>query len=169
MRIALGSVPIAALAMLSAAGGCGPKKDLHVADTMHKVVEGDGLSVAIKLPRRDLTVGEKLHVSVTATNTSDKPITIHAPTGAPVLVRVLRRTLLGEEEVKYYPRSATGNILSWTLPPGVSRPFTLIIPVEPDWPAEEVLYVSAELNGHPEIAPALFVTVKMSEQAKSLQ
>jgi hypothetical protein len=153
MRIAaLSFVSLAALI----ASGCAPQM---VEAPPVSVAEGNGLSVRLELPKRDLLIGEKLRVKVTATNTTGEPIQIVAPNGAPVLVRIVRQTPLAAEEVKYYPRSATANILSWALPAGESRAFVLMVPVEPDWPVGEVLYVTAELNGYAKVSPSVFVRV----------
>ena len=122
--------------------------------------EANGLKVQIELAGRYLKTGDSLRVSVTATNTTGKPIVIQSPSGAPVLVRVLRHTGLNREQVRYYPGSATPNILAWTLPARQSRTFVLMVPVEPDWPAEEILHVSAELNGYSHIAPTVAVIIQ---------
>jgi hypothetical protein len=151
-------VSLIALAAL-AAGGC-PKPDQFETDVPVNVKEGGGLRVHVRLPGRYFRTGETIRVSLTATNTTGKPVQIHSPTGAPVLVRITRRSLMGLEQVRVYPTSATSNILSWTLPAGESRPFDLIVPVEPDWPVNEILFISAELNGYSQIAPAVYVMVR---------
>lgn len=157
MRTASCSSLIVLLA-LGIVGGCAQRSELDV-DRPENVAKGDGLVVKISLPKRDLEIGQDLRVTVTAINTTDKPITLHSPSGAPVLVRVVRRGLLGSEDVRFYPRSAMSNIHSWVLPVGRRRTFDLIVPVEPDWPVAEILYVSAELNGYPKVAPSVFVIV----------
>jgi len=155
MRIAL--VSLVTLALMTAGGCARPEFET---DTASNIAEADGLKVLIDLPGRQLTTGQTLRVEVTATNTTGKDISIHSPTGAPVVVRVLRHTMLTREIVRVYPGSATANILSWTLPAGQSRTFVLVVPVEPDWPVSEVLHVSAELNGYGQVAPAVAVVVK---------
>jgi len=155
MRTALWS--LVSLALL-AAGGCAEKPKLD--DLATNAVEADGLKVQIQLPGRQFQTGQMLRVNITAINTTKKPIEIHSPTGAPVLVRVLRHTMLAAEQVRVYPRSATANILSWTLPAGQCRNFALRVPIEPDWPVEEVLHVTAELNGYGKAAPGVFIVVR---------
>ena len=155
MRSAL--VSLAALGLLAAVG-CAPS-GLDV-DEAKNVAEADGLRVQVQLPGRYFKTGQKIRVAVTATNTTGKPIEIHSPTGAPVLVRITRQTLLSPEQVRVYPGSATANILSWTLPAGQSRTFVLRVPVEPDWPVEELLHLSAELNGYGHLAPAVTVFIQ---------
>lgn len=151
---------IASLVLPAVVGGCAYRSGFDV-DRVENVASNDGLSVAIKLPRRHLRIGEDLRVTVTATNGTGKAITLDSPTGAPVLIRVIRKTMLAGEDIRFYPRSATPNIHSWTLPAGESRTFEPIVPVEPDWPVAEILYISAELNGYPKVAPAVHVTVEM--------
>jgi hypothetical protein len=156
MRIALScSLALAGLA----AGGCERPQDFRV-DVAGNVKEAGGLRVRVELPRRSFRVGDTIAVKVTATNTTGTPIQIVSPTGAPVLVRVARQTMAGPEQVQVYPRSVTSNILSWTIPAGESWPKTLRVPVEPDWPVHEVLYVSAELNGYGHLAPTVHIRVK---------
>jgi hypothetical protein len=155
MRTALLSLVSLALAFTA---GCGPKADL--VDIPRNVAEAGGLKVEVELPGRNFQTGDDLRVQVTATNTTGKPIEIHSPTGAPVLIRVLRHTMLAPEQVRAYPRTATANILSWTLPAGQARNFVLMVPIEPDWPVEEVLHVTAELNGYGKVAPGVFIIVR---------
>lgn len=144
--------------LLLAACGCAKKPVIEGLAPVN-ALEADGLRVQIELPRRELTTGETLPVTVTVTNTTGQPIRIDSPTGAPVIIRVRRHTSLYSEEVKRYPQSATANILSWVRPARQSRTFVLMVPVEPDWPVEEILHVSAELNGYAKVAPGIAVTV----------
>jgi hypothetical protein len=158
MRIAFLSV--ASLAVLAA--GCARPE--FETDTTSNFVESGGLKVHVQLPARYFKTGEKIRVAVTATNTTGKAISIHSPTGAPVVVRIFRHTLLTREQVRLYPATATSNILSWTLPAGQSRTFVLVVPVEPDWPVGEILHVSAELNGYGQLAPAVAILVRAPEK-----
>jgi len=154
MRTVLLSLVAVALALTA---GCAQKTDLE--DIACNTAEADGLKLQVELPGRNFQTGDALRVTVTATNTTRKPIEIHSPTGAPVLVRITRYDMLSPEQVRVYPRTATANILSWTLPPGQSRTFVMMVPIEPDWPVEEVLYLSAELNGYEKVAPRVFLLV----------
>jgi len=155
MRTAMWSLVLAALVWTA---GC--TQEARIEDIARNVAEHGGLQVQIELPGRNYQTGDDLRVEVTATNTTDKPIEIHSPTGAPVLVRVMRHTMLAPEQVRVYPRTATANILSWTLPAGQTRSFVLRVPIEPDWPVEEILHVTAELNGYGKAAPGVFVLVR---------
>jgi hypothetical protein len=155
MRGAL--VAVASLIVL--VGGCAQDADMD-AGKVANVAAAKGLTVQLDLPARYFQTGDTVRVSVTATNTTGKPIEIHSPTGAAVLVRITRQTMLHPEEIRVYPTSATTNILSWTLPAGQSRPFVLMVPVEPDWPVHEIVFLSAELNGYPALAPNVAIMVK---------
>jgi hypothetical protein len=148
---------VASLILL--AGGCVQTPEMETAKVSNAAA-AKGLKVQLELPTRDFQTGQIIRVSVTATNTTDKPIDVCSPTGAPVLVRITRETLLHPEEIKVYPTSATTNILSWTLPAGQTRTFVLMVPVEPDWPVNEILFLSAELNGYAALAPNLAIMVK---------
>ncbi len=150
------------------ATGCGPQADMD-ADAPTNVMEEKGLRVRIALPSRRLTIGEEVPVRVTATNTTDEAIEIHSPSGAPALVTVTRQTMMLAEQVREYPEAATAQVLSWTLPAGQSRQFVLRVPVEPDWPVDEILYISAELNGYSQIAPAVAVLVHDEDDGKPEQ
>jgi len=151
-------VSLVSLALLGAAG-CARAPGIQT-EMPTNTVQAKGLEVTVQVPQRYYRSGDTVKVTVTATNTTGKPISIHSPTGAPVLVRIIRYSLLSPEQVHVYPRTTTSNILSWTLPAGQSRAWTLMVPVEPDWPVEEVLYLSAELNGYSQIAPSVAVLVK---------
>jgi hypothetical protein len=124
------------------------------------VVKGKAMNVSISLPRRQWKVGETIAVEVVAVNTTGSPVDIASPTGAPVLVRIMRPSRMSFEQVHVYPTGATSNILNWTLPARGSRTFKLMVPVEPDWPVAEALYVSAELNGYPQYSPSVAITVE---------
>ncbi len=123
-------------------------------------VNSKGLSVSIRLPKRSWKTGETMAIEIQAVNTSGSPVEICSPTGAPVFVRIMKRSKTSYEQVHVYPGSATANILNWTLPARDTRTFKLMVPIEPDWPVAEMLYVSAELNGYPKYNPSLAVIVQ---------
>ena len=124
------------------------------------VAKGKAMDVSIRLPRRQWKIGETIPVEVVAVNTTGSPIDIASPTGAPVFVRIMRPSRMSLEQVHVYPTAATSNILNWTLPARGSRTFKLMVPVEPDWPVAEMLYISAELNGYPQYCPSVMITVE---------
>ena len=158
MRASL--ICLACVSLLMAAG-CQPKMDAPGSEqAVTKVAKGKAMDVSITLPRRQWTVGETMPVEVAAVNTTGSPVDIASPTGAPVLVRIMRPSRMSFEQVHVYPVSATSNILNWTLPANGVRTFKLMVPVEPDWPVAEILYVSAELNGYPQYSPSVMITVE---------
>ena len=142
--------------------GCvqGPKVDLRD----RNFVQAGGLAVGIELPKREFAVGEQFDVSVVARNDTRRPIAIEATTGALVYLRVLRSTTSGWEEVKRYPGSAVMLMSSWELAPRGTRTFTLHLTVEPDWPTNEPLRLTAELNGKPKVSPGIVVRVMPSSE-----
>jgi len=148
-------------ASLLPAVGCQPAGTVASdSRTLTNVVKGKGLDVSIRLPKRQWKVGETMAIQVKAVNMTNAPVEIHSPTGAPVLIRIMRQSRMSYEQVRVYPGSATANILNWTLPARGERTFELMVPVEPDWPVAEVLYVSAELNGYPRYNPSLAIIVE---------
>jgi hypothetical protein len=150
-------VGVASLILL--AGGCVQKPQIAT-DKVTNNVATKGLKVQVELPTRDFHTGDTIPVTVVVTNTTGKPIDVCSPTGAPVLVRITRETLMHPEEIHVYPNSATTNILSYTIPAGEMWKKVLMVPVEPDWPVNEILFLSAELNGYPAMAPNLAIMVK---------
>ena len=140
--------------------GCQNEMGMSGSRAAANVVKGKGMDVSIRLPGRNWKIGDLMPVEVAAVNTTGSPIDIASPTGAPVLVRIMRPSKMSFEQVRVYPTAATSNILNWTLPTRGSRTFKLMVPVEPDWPVAEILYVSAELNGYPQYSPSVAITVE---------
>lgn len=135
--------------------GCPDRMD-RPWNTMQK----GGLEVRLQLAERHYLVGDQVKVTVEARNTGGEPIRIPADTGARVLVKVYQHTGTGWEQVKRYPQAATMVMSPWTLEPGAAAgPFELVVPVEPDWPTNEILRLTAELNGRPDVAPGVAITI----------
>jgi len=133
---------------------------------VNAVRKGD-LDVRIELPRRHYLVGETMDVTVTAHNHGDQPVFVPAGSGAKVLVRVYCHAGTGWELAKRYPQAATMVISPWSLAPGeTAGPFVLKVPVEPDWPTHEILRVTGELNGLPDVAPGVAVTVATAAESQ---
>jgi hypothetical protein len=140
------------LLMLLVAGGCQPQKPVAPVWQDSK----QGLTVQLSVPHRAFAQGEVIPVTVTASNTSDKDMTISANSQAKVVVTVSRETVAGLEEVKRYPATPTMVAAEWRLPAGSAQPFTqtLNVTVSPDWPTYEGLKLAAWLNGRPDVKPA---------------
>ena len=138
-------------------GGCGSGE---IATTpTSSTVEVDGFSVSLDIPARTLTRGESFSVTVTATNSTKRPMQIVSTSGTPVYVRISRHTGLVWEVVKTYPEASTMIMNPWTLDRESSRSFVMQLTVEPDWPRGEPLRLTAEINGRSEIAPGITVEV----------
>jgi len=142
-------------------GGCGSHEPVDVSPP--NSVEIDGLKVTIKVPKRSFVTGERFQVLITADNTTRHPIRIPAASGAPVYVRIWRHTGLSWEEVKRYPEAATTIMTPWTLQPHQQWTRIMNLTVEPDWPTDELLRITAELNGREDASPALTVEVSPPE------
>ena len=110
--------------------------------------QADGLELSVALSAASVKAGDKITVTVTARNVSDSPITIHADNSAPIWVRVWHETPMGWDVVRTYPRSVAKVQSSVKLAPGEARPFTMTLPVEPEWPTNERIRISGELNGN---------------------
>ena len=133
-----------ALALL--AGCAGPSSP--VAPRHGGVARADGLELSVALSSASVKVGDKITVTVTARNVSDNPITIHADSSAAIWVRVWRETPMGWDVVRTYPRSVAKVQSSVTIAPGEAKPFAMTLPVEPEWPTNERIRISGELNGN---------------------
>ena len=121
--------------------------------------EATGLTVRIEAPKTTFLTGEEFKAVVVARNTTHKPMRIDATTGAPVYLRIWRHTGLGWEQVKRYPQVATMVMNPWTLEPRSERRFELHLVVEPDWPTNEALLLTAELNGRGDVVPSIFIGI----------
>jgi hypothetical protein len=126
-------------------------------------VEADGLGATLTIPTRNYRIGDKVPASITVTNTTDEPATIRATTGAPIYLHVERWTGLAWEPVLTFPEAAIMVMSPWTLKPGASRTFEMTLTVEPDWPTNEMLRLVAEVNGRPQLRPALTFEVEGSD------
>lgn len=121
--------------------------------------EAAGLMVRIQAPKTTFLTGEEFKVVVVARNTTHKPMRIDATTGAPVYLRIWRHTGLGWQQVRRYPQVATMVMNPWTLKPRSERRFELNLVVEPDWPTNEALLLTAELNARGDVVPSIFIGI----------
>jgi hypothetical protein len=143
-------------------GGCTPTDANQAGPNAAGIFESQtrgGLTVTLKAPARYLTAGDSLTVSVTLTNQTDAPITIKANSGAEALIHLSRGTSVGWEQVKSFPEMQTMVMNPWVLQAGASRTFTLNLPVAKDWPTNEPLRISAEINGLPGLTPGGVIRV----------
>lgn len=145
-----------AAAVAVALGGCAGQE---IKPASPYCAQAEGLLVGLEIPKTSILRGETVTVGVVAVNLTDKPIAIHATTGAPVHLSVWRSTGIGWEMVKRYPRAATMVMTTWTLAPRAQRRFEMNLTVEPDWPTHEPLRLTAELNGRDDVVAAAPITV----------
>lgn len=111
------------------------------------MTQANGLELSLNLSSTAVRAGDELIVTVTARNASDKPITIHAPNSSAVWIRVWRNTPMGWDVVKTYPRAVARVEGVLKLAPGQQKQFAMTLPVEPDWPTNEKIRISGEING----------------------
>jgi hypothetical protein len=161
-KLIVAAAVLAAMTMLSA---CQQNKIPAAQPGIHDTKMADGLSVTVDTPQRNVVRGQSLQVTVTAKNTSDKPIEIVAANGAPVIVTLARKTSAGWETVKTFPENATQVTQKWTLQPKAERKFPLTLPLSADLPTGEPLRLTAKVNGRPDVAPGGFVQIYMDVSA----
>ncbi|MFP3936698.1 MAG: hypothetical protein ACLFVW_00060 [Phycisphaerae bacterium] len=116
-----------------------------------RVTESDNLRLTLDVSDRQVAVGEKLKVRLTARNTGSEPIKITARSGALMRVRIWQETPIGWTTVKQYPEAAIMVITPWTLEAGRQRQFDMGLTVDKDWPTAETIRLTAELNGRSDV------------------
>jgi len=138
------------------AAGCQGQKPIPVASNTRELA---GLAVSLELPKRQFVQGEQFNVVITARNMTKRPIQIVAQSGAAVHVSIRRHNGLSWQEVKRYPQAALMVMRPWTLDAGVERSFMMQLTVEPDWPTDEPLQITGQLNGRFDPQPAVTIEV----------
>ncbi len=139
------------VAVLAFAGCEEAKIPAATGSAVERSVTAGGLSVGVGLPRRTFKVGEVFTVKVVAENISNVPIRITAPTNTPVVVKIWRNTGDAWDEVLRFPKNEMMVTRVWTLAPGKTREFSLRLRVEPTWPVGELLRMSGNLHGRPDV------------------
>ncbi len=159
MRFAQYAVPMVMLALAQA--GCStPPLELGPGNSL----QADGLIVHMSLPRRDFILGQHVEVTITAANTTKQPIRFNANSSALVIVRLFRHAGTHWEFVRQYPESAAMLMSPWQLEGGAQRVFRLKLPVEPDWPSNERLRLTGELNGRDDLAPDMLIRIHAADK-----
>ena len=125
----------------------------------------DGLTLTLELPRRRFVAGDRFRIRLTAHNASDRVIKIPAGPGAPIKVRIWRRTWDQWDEIKTYPQAAQRTTNPWRLAPAAKQNFEMLLTVEPDWPTQDTLGVVAELNGRPDLQVIQTITIASARDA----
>ncbi len=153
MRITM----LSGMLFLAATAGCART---NTGDTRQvNFAKGGGLGVSLELPNWQFTQGEKIKIVVTAKNLTSHPLKIETSSGAPVIVRLSRHTVIGWEELLRYPKASIMVMNRWTLGPKETKRFPMLLKVEPDWPVGELLRMTGELNGRSEVAPGITIGV----------
>jgi hypothetical protein len=117
------------------------------------------LTVTLKTAVRNVVRGDTMGVTVVVRNTDKKEsVPATATTGAPVYVKLYRKTAVGWEEVHRYPENVTQIVTTWTLGPLESRSFPMNLKVEPDWPTNEPLRLEVVVNGRPKLTTSGYIT-----------
>lgn len=124
-----------------------------------RVAESDNLRLTLDVSERQVAIGDKLTVRLTARNTGSEPIDITARSGALMLVRIWRETPVGWTTVKQYPEAAIMIIRPWTLEAGEQRQFDMALTVDKDWPTAETIRLTAELNGRDDVRAGVKIEV----------
>ncbi len=155
------AAPLIALALAGLLlAGCTPGPAVDAPSPVTATAAGQDLRVQVTVQPRTVRIGEPLHVSLIATNTSeDQPVTITSRTGALMLVTVWEHDNRTWQQVRQYPEAAIQVLSPWTLGPGESRTFEMTVPVEPGWPEAKRVRITAHLNGRPQLQPGVITTV----------
>ena len=139
--------------------GCMGQSKQAARELPRHTVVSQGLGLTLVLPNRQFTTGQTIQARVIAENLTSQPITINSPTGALVVMRLLRHTGLFWQDVRSFPESTTMVLTTWTLRGGQQREFIVSLRVEPNWPTQEVLRLTAELNGRNEQQTGLDIVI----------
>jgi hypothetical protein len=163
----MNSVKLSVLVLVAAwLVGCVPPAPAPSRDAA-SVKTWDGLVVTLEVPKRDFHAGEQFAATVVARNDGENPITISARTGTQAYVRLMHHELVGWGEVRRYPQTSLLLAQTWTLEPKEERRMVLNLTVEPDWPTGVPLRLVGFVNGRPEAAPAVTVSVAGAPKASA--
>ena len=157
MKLTLALLMLSWIALLA---GCQTPPPPPVAVAGIDNSQSDGpLTLTLKTAVRNIACGGTLGVNVTISNTDKKEsVSVTATTGAPVYVRLYRKTAVGWEVVHRYPENAAQIVTNWTLGPLESRSFPLNLKVERDWPTNEPLRLEVVVNGRPKLTAIGYIT-----------
>jgi hypothetical protein len=159
MRGAAASSFVFSLICLAGCAANPPARAVTATHVGPGAAESGGISLYMALPRYTYRVGEQVPVTVWATNTTDHPIGVESHGADLIRVGVYRNLSIGWDRVKQYPAMATPVRVPWSLPPHGQRTWTLLLTVEPDWPANEQLMLQAEINNGPPIRASVPIEI----------
>jgi hypothetical protein len=120
---------------------------------------GKDLSVTLRLPKSQFTIGEDVPVMIIAYNRGREGLRFSASTSAPYHIRLEESTPLGWEVVKSYPEASAMILSEWTLQPGEKRTIQTKLQVDRDWPTYEDLRLRVHLPGRTDVAPFVHIEV----------
>jgi len=155
-------LPIAGLLLASA--GCPPPGSTPGGPTAH-TASAKGLVVEMILPRHSFYRGQIIPIRVVARNTTGRDMVIEADSGALVYIAVWRRATGAWERVRRYPEAAVMVVRPWKLQAGQAHTFPMNVKVAPDWPTGELLRLTAELNGRPDVVAEATIDVYPTREA----
>ena len=165
-----GSMAMSCVLSLLCLAGCPSSPPSHAVTATHVgpgvAPESGGFGLYLEVPRYTYRVGEQVPVTVRVVNVTDHPIGVVAEGADLVRVSVYRNLSIGWQRVKQYPAMALPVRVPWSLPPHGQRTWQLLLPVEPDWPANERLMLQAEINNGPPIRAAVPIEI-YSKHVKS--
>jgi hypothetical protein len=123
-----------------------------------------GLKATLSVDRQFVHPGDSLHVTLTARNLTPHPMEITARSGARLLVTVWKyESIKGWQRIDQYPQAATFQLVPWKLAPFEQHTLDMTLPVSAGWPSNEMLRLTAELNGRPDARPHVLVKVLSPE------
>jgi len=151
--------PAVIIGLLLALTGCTDQEDKKLSTAATNSMTLAGLKVSLTVPDREFAPGERFEAAVTVENVSDRTVTLAADSAAPVYVRLWRHPAIGWDEIRQYPWTPGLQGAARSLPPGYSQTHTMELTVEPNWPTNEFLRLTAEANGMPQLMPGVSIMV----------
>lgn len=143
--------------MLLFAAGCaqsGPPGDGP------SVVHAGSLAAHMRVPAETVRHGQVIGVSITTWNLGKNPVTMPRTVSDVYRVEVARHDGMGWVTFRTYPATEAILLRRLTLEPDSRREDSVSVPVEPDWPAGEVVRLQAVMNGRADLRMSDFVSVK---------
>lgn len=142
------------------AGGCAPKpRAVQVVTGFGDAQRADGLELRMELPKARYRIGEKVHLTIRATNLTERPIRVVSEGRDLVRVQAYCDRGLGWEQFRQFPAMDIPVRIPWTLAPGEGREWKLTLTVEPDWPSAQQVMLKAALNSGPDANPSVIVEI----------
>lgn len=142
------------------AAGCKPKQQLREYEPLNMdVATSNDMIVTMDVAKDRYLPGELINVNVRVRNISNHPMTIQSNSTSHVRVIAYRQTPLGWDTLSVYPVGTAPQNNAWALGAGEMTIFPVPVRVGPIWPQGDYVKLVAEVNGRPDVAPAVQVFI----------